>query len=466
MEQRRTARVFRRRRARSLAARARPRAGRHRRGWPARRPRRRARRGQARRARPRPARRPTARAPAPGARGPPRGRRPPPPGGPLRPTRRVPRPWRPAAAQCGASSAGAAPSTARELLGEPRVQLLALPGEDRRVDRLGQQRVAEPEAACRRSATSTPCSTAWRSDSRTSRSGSPAIARSSGYRDFAPGRRGQPQHALRRLVQAGDALQQESRRPAGAPRRSPRGGEELLGEEGVALRAGDDRVRQRRRQRSLGASREQRRQLLALERAELEHERRAGAPDPVGKPAHALGRRGLIRAVGREQQNRPVVEVVREEDDEIERRGIGPVQILEHEQHRCGSCAVGEQRQRLLEHPQLRASAARRQPGLPERAQGLDERLVRQLRADEIDRAAERAPRTPRRGLACASSDASRVLPMPASPAIRTVAPLPARVASSARSSSPSSRTRPTNTSLARDSIRQYRAAPRPAGRP
>ena len=39
---------------------------------------------------------------------------------------------------------------------------------------------------------------------------------------------------------------------------------------------------------------------------------------------------------------------------------------------------------------------------------------------------------------------------MPASPATRMVAPLPARVASTARSSSPSSRARPTKTSLAR----------------
>ena len=38
---------------------------------------------------------------------------------------------------------------ARELVGEPRVQLLALAGQDRRVDRLGEQGVAEAEAARR-----------------------------------------------------------------------------------------------------------------------------------------------------------------------------------------------------------------------------------------------------------------------------------------------------------------------------
>jgi len=81
---------------------------------------------------------------------------------------------------------------------------------------------------------------------------------------------------------------------------------------------------------------------------------------------------------------------VREEDDEIERRGIGPVQVLEHEQHGCGGGGPGEQRQRLLEHPQLRARhLPLGLPGLAERAQRLGERLVRQLGTDEIDRAPE-----------------------------------------------------------------------------
>ena len=66
------------------------------------------------------------------------------------------------------------------------------------------------------------------------------------------------------------------------------------------------------------------------------------------------------------------------------------MQVLEHEQHGCGGGAPGEQRQRLLEHPQLRAGRLPVSlPGLPERAQRLGEWLVRQLRTDEIDRAPE-----------------------------------------------------------------------------
>ena len=51
-----------------------------------------------------------------------------------------------------------------------------------------------------------------------------------------------------------------------------------------------------------------------------------------------------------------------------------------------GRRPLGEQGERLLEHPQLRAGAA---PELAERRQGVDERLVGQLRADEVDRASE-----------------------------------------------------------------------------
>ena len=45
--------------------------------------------------------------------------------------------------------------------------------------------------------------------------------------------------------------------------------EKLLGEERVALGACDDRVRQRRRQEAVRASRQQLRQLLVLQRLEL-----------------------------------------------------------------------------------------------------------------------------------------------------------------------------------------------------
>ena len=63
------------------------------------------------------------------------------------------------------------------------------------------------------------------------------------------------------------------------------------------------------------------------------------------------------------------------------------MQILEHEQHRCGARSLGEELERLLEHPELRPCVYAEMPS--ERTQRLDERLIRQLRADEIDRAAD-----------------------------------------------------------------------------
>jgi hypothetical protein len=79
---------------------------------------------------------------------------------------------------------------------------------------------------------------------------------------------------------------------------------------------------------------------------------------------------------------------VREKHDEIERGRIGPVQVLEHEQEGCDACAAREQGERLLEHPELTAGRlALDLPLLSQRTESFDERLVRELRADEVDRA-------------------------------------------------------------------------------
>jgi hypothetical protein len=78
---------------------------------------------------------------------------------------------------------------------------------------------------------------------------------------------------------------------------------------------------------------------------------------------------------------------VGEEDGQVEGGGVGPVEVLEHQQHRRRGGARAEQVERLLEHPQL--GARRRHVGPRERAQRLQERLVRQLRADQVDRPSE-----------------------------------------------------------------------------
>ena len=129
------------------------------------------------------------------------------------------------------------------------------------------------------------------------------------------------------------------------------------------------------------------------------------------------------------------------------------MQILEYEQHGRGSGAPGEQRQRLLEHPQLRARPLPAgPPGLPEPAQPLGERLIRQLRADQVDRAAEK-------NLEPGAAGTSRGLGGEPGLADARLSrdqdgrALPGPRCAEARSSSASSAARPTNTSLARASI-------------
>lgn len=99
------------------------------------------------------------------------------------------------------------------------------------------------------------------------------------------------------------------------------------------------------------------------------------------------------------------------------------MQILEREQHGSGGCAVSEQRERLLEQAQLRARHLPIDPPkLPERTQGLDERMVGQLRAHQIDRAPEQ-DLEPCVASACRELGREPGLADTASPAMRTVAP-------------------------------------------
>ena len=280
---------------------------------------------------------------------------------------------------------------ARELVGKQRVQLLALTGQDRRVDRLRQERVAEAEAAGRLIGDED--SVLDRLPQRPAHLALRKVRHltEQRVRHVASGGGRHAQHALCRRVQPDHALQQQfPHDPGELAALVAGGGKELLGKEGVAVGAKDDRVPQRCRQGRVGAGDDQRRQLGVVERPELEHGARARVANAVAQSKHALGRRGLVITVRPEQQYPPVVEVVREEDDKVEGRGIGPVQILEHEQHGYGGCSLGEEGERLLEHLQLRARLRTIDPArISQGTKGLGERLIRKLRADEVDRASE-----------------------------------------------------------------------------
>ena len=209
---------------------------------------------------------------------------------------------------------------AGQLPGQAGVQVFALAGQDRGVDGFGQQRVAEPEGA-----------RGLVGDQDFVLDGLAQTVAHVGFgdrgeraeqrvTDVAPGRGGQPQQALGRGVEPGDALQQQVAQAA-RQRAGVAGGEELFGEEGVAFGAGHDGVGQRGRECG-GQGRaggEQRDQLSGRERAEVEYEARARAPHAVGQPGHAFFRGGLVGAVGREQQDGTFGQVVGEEDDKVER---------------------------------------------------------------------------------------------------------------------------------------------------
>ena len=236
------------------------------------------------------------------------------------------------------------------------MQLLTLARQDRRVDRLRQERVAEAEAAggLVGDEDAVVDGAAQRlAHLGLGQRGSRAQQR---VADVAPRSRGEPQQAPRPLVEARHALQQQVAQAGRQPAVLARRRDELLREERIPFRARDDLARQRRRDPSA----DERDQVVALERAELEQERRVGAPDAVGEPAHSPRRRMLVRPVRREHEQPAVADVVREVNDEIERRRVRPVHVLEHEQYGRGGGAPCEERERLLEDPQLRARLAQR----------------------------------------------------------------------------------------------------------
>ena len=139
-------------------------------------------------------------------------------------------------------------SAPRELVGDARVQFLALTGQDRRVDGFREEWVAEPEAVRRLIGdedTVLDCLVQRLAHLRLAKSRDSAEER---VPDIASDGRCHLQQALRLTVEPIHALQQQvaqnTRKLAALVARSR---EELFGEEGVSFRAGDDRVGQRRR---------------------------------------------------------------------------------------------------------------------------------------------------------------------------------------------------------------------------
>ena len=292
-----------RRPVRWLAARAPRRAAPRRSGWRARPPTWRARRGRSARAPMRPARRPTARARARDAerlceaedglrlaRGLHRGEE------------------RVCFATCrrpmGRQLRGSRRAATRELVGDPGMELLALAGQHRRVDGLCEQRVTKAEAAPRRLGNENAVLHRPAQGLAQVALGQLRDLTEERVTNVASGGGGQPQDTLGRVVEAADALEEEVAQFTGELSALLAGrGEELLGEEGVALRAGHDRVGEGGRERPSGAPREvpSTRHVRAV-RARARASSRSAGHRPR---ASACARQTLARPRGRSRAAEP-----------------------------------------------------------------------------------------------------------------------------------------------------------------
>ncbi len=94
-------------------------------------------------------------------------------------------------------------------------------------------------------------------------------------------------------------------------------------------------------------------QLAPVERGQVDAHRGAGAEQLGQHGPQRMAAVQLVAAHGGQQHDRPV-EVALEEDQQVERRAIGPVQVLDDEEHRGRRGQVLEQPEQQLEQPARR----------------------------------------------------------------------------------------------------------------
>ena len=178
--------------------------------------------------------------------------------------------------------------------------------------------------------------------------------------------------------------------------------------------------------------------LVAVEAVQREPVDAGGALELGEQRAQRVAPVQLVGAVGDDEAERLLARAAHEERDEVARRAVGPVEVLDRQQHRPGAAEPLEQREHRLEQAALagarllvgaRAGAAqlgqqlgervaggdRQRLGLlgreaaRERAQRGDERRVGDLRAAQLEALAEQHARAARAraGLELAAAAAS-----------------------------------------------------------
>ena len=210
---------------------------------------------------------------------------------------------------------------------------------------------------------------------------------------------------------------------------------------------------------------EQLRRVGQPERRQRELVEVADAAQLVAQAAQRVVAREAVGAVAGDGQHRNVDE----RREQLERRVVGPLQVVEEQEQRARGREVGEGAadglrdgggiagRRGLAQLGQQQREVRAQRAAVREAVGNAAQVRPQRRDDRRVRRGAGARRGPAQhlGVARSASDsASRVLPTPASPASSTSEPLPRRARSNAASSSVSSACRPT--SAPRVVIRRY----------
>ena len=156
-------------------------------------------------------------------------------------------------------------------------------------------------------------------------------------------RGGDAHHRLGAVVERGDPRQQhvaQRRRQAFAV--PVRGGQQLLGEERVALRAREDGLEELRRRRRAEDPGELLVHVRARQAIESEPLHRRGRCHVGEEAPQVLAPVDLVVAVGRDHEHALVAQPAREEPQQLERRAVGPVDVLDHQHDGAGGGRLRE----------------------------------------------------------------------------------------------------------------------------
>ena len=171
-------------------------------------------------------------------------------------------------------------------------------------------------------------------------------------------------------------------------------GQELFGEEHVAVGAEERALDQVGRRLSADDRRDELADLVAIEAGEIDPLDRAGAVELGEQGTQRMAAVEVVGSVGTDEHHRRAAEAAGEIHEQLARRTVGPVQILEHEQRRYAFGQPLEHAEQLFEQRAGDDAFARRRVELGQQAP----------RARRVpDRRPRRASRRRACGAACAS---------------------------------------------------------------